>query len=188
MAGDPHPKAPRARRARKRLGPSTTRAHTRDAVWWAGQVATRAYRARCAAHRVLAHDCTDLAGVDPQHLAPRSTRPDLAATVANIIPLCRAAHRWVDHHPDEAHALGLHRYSWEVPMPRPPSLVATLPHEDGQRPGSVEQPADTWEAVLVAYERLAPWLPPDVVWSYRHPPPPEVASPAPPPAHQETPA
>lgn len=184
MSGDPQPKTYRKPRARKRLGPSARRADQRDAEWWAGQVATHAYRARCAARGVLAHKCGDRNGVDPQHVIPRSVRRDLAATVANIVPLCRTAHRWVDAHPTAAHQLGLHGYSHEVPMPRPPSIVATLPDSSG----SVEQPAATPAEVVTAYERLAPWLPPDVTWSYRAAPiaHPREEVPSPPPPSTET--
>lgn len=177
MAGKPQPKGGTKAKARRRpiAGRAPRREAEHDAVWWAGQVATEAYRARCAARGVLSHRCGDLQdGVDPQHVIPRGVRRDLASTVANIVPLCREAHRWVDHHPNEAWELGWHRYSWEVPMPRPASLVATLPHEDGTRRGSVEQPAATPAEVCRAIKRLAPFLPPDVTWSYRNPHPPEA--------------
>jgi hypothetical protein len=55
------------------------------------------------------------AGVlDPHHLAPRSTRPDLVCAFDNVVSVCRAHHCWIDAEPRAARAVGLHRYSWDV--------------------------------------------------------------------------
>lgn len=53
--------------------------------------------------------------VDPQHVIPRSVRPDLADDPTNIIALCRIAHEWVGDHPEAAADLGLHGHSWDRP-------------------------------------------------------------------------
>lgn len=53
--------------------------------------------------------------LDPHERIPRSAWPGGELVLDNVLTVCRAHHRWVDHHPDDAHALGLHGYSWEVP-------------------------------------------------------------------------
>lgn len=69
---------------------------------------------RCAALDLIpGHTCWG--PLDPQHVIPRSVRRDLAADPANIVPLCRLAHDYVGDHPEEAHALGLHGWTWEEP-------------------------------------------------------------------------
>jgi hypothetical protein len=59
------------------------------------------------------HHCSGaLAG---HEVIPRSAWPGGHLVVGNVRTLCKAAHRWVHAHEREAHALGLHGYSWERP-------------------------------------------------------------------------
>lgn len=53
-------------------------------------------------------------GIELHHIAPRSVAPHLVEDPANLVALCHTHHAWVTDHPKDAHALGLHRYSWEV--------------------------------------------------------------------------
>lgn len=48
------------------------------------------------------------------HIAPRSIAPHLTLDPSNGVVLCSTHHAWVGAHPKEAHAIGLHRYSWEA--------------------------------------------------------------------------
>jgi hypothetical protein len=64
---------------------------------------------RCAGIGLVPGGCAG--PLDPHHLIPRSVRPDLAATVANIVPLCRQMHTYVTDHPAEAREWGLHGLS-----------------------------------------------------------------------------
>lgn len=57
--------------------------------------------------------------LDPHEVIPRSVWPDGQYEVSNVVTLCRAHHDHVTDHPAEAHALGLHGWSWEVPPPAP---------------------------------------------------------------------
>jgi hypothetical protein len=68
-----------------------------------------------AADLVPEVECWHPAGVrlDPQHVAPRSVAPGLRLAVDNLVPVCRAHHRWIDAHPVDAHERGLHAWSWE---------------------------------------------------------------------------
>jgi hypothetical protein len=52
---------------------------------------------------------------DVHEIIPRSAWRAGYLVVDNCIVTCRIHHEWIHHHPDEAHALGLHGYSWEVP-------------------------------------------------------------------------
>lgn len=49
--------------------------------------------------------------LDPQHVIPRSTAPELAAEPANIIGCCRGHHEWLEAHPRHARRLGIHGHA-----------------------------------------------------------------------------
>lgn len=52
--------------------------------------------------------------LDAHEVIPRSAWRDGWLVLGNIVTVCRAHHDWIGAHPDEAHVLGLHGYSWEV--------------------------------------------------------------------------
>lgn len=52
---------------------------------------------------------------DGHEIIPRSAWAKGYLVVDNVITVCRDHHHWIDTHPDEAHALGLHGYSWQIP-------------------------------------------------------------------------
>lgn len=51
--------------------------------------------------------------LDPHEVIPRSAWPEGIYDTDNIVAVCRRHHEWIDHHPDGAHAVGLHGYSHE---------------------------------------------------------------------------
>lgn len=51
--------------------------------------------------------------LDPHEVIPRSAWHDGQYDLDNIVMVCRAHHRWIDNHPALAHAVGLHKFSWE---------------------------------------------------------------------------
>lgn len=53
--------------------------------------------------------------LDVHEIIPRSTWPDGELVADNCILVCRRHHIWIDQHPEAAHAMGLHGYSWERP-------------------------------------------------------------------------
>lgn len=53
--------------------------------------------------------------LDVHEIIPRSVWPDGDLIESNCVLLCRAHHDWVGDHPEDAHAIGLHRFSWERP-------------------------------------------------------------------------
>lgn len=56
---------------------------------------------------------------DPHEIIPRSAWSKGYLEVDNVITICRAHHDWVGDHPDLAHDVGLHGYSWERPDQTP---------------------------------------------------------------------
>lgn len=83
-----------------------------DAIQAARRVVLDRDRESCQAYGL--HDGTPCAGrIEVHHIAARSARPDLIADSDNMICLCQSHHRWVGDHPNDAHEVGLHRYSWE---------------------------------------------------------------------------
>lgn len=75
------------------------------------------YRCRAA----LSVPDVDCGGpIDPHEVIPRSAWPDGDLVESNVLTVCRAHHRWIDLHPDAAHALGLHGYSYERPTQEEP--------------------------------------------------------------------
>lgn len=54
-------------------------------------------------------------GLDVHEIIPRSAWARGWLVVANCLTICRFHHRWVDVHPTDAHAVGLHGFSWERP-------------------------------------------------------------------------
>lgn len=53
--------------------------------------------------------------LDVHEIIPRSAWRKGYLVVDNCVLICRAHHQWVDANPDEAHANGLHGYSFERP-------------------------------------------------------------------------
>lgn len=56
--------------------------------------------------------------LDPHEVIPRSAWAGGYLVVSNVLMVCRNHHDWIGDHPDAAHVLGLHGYSWN----RPPDL------------------------------------------------------------------
>lgn len=67
---------------------------------------------RCVA-RDLVVDLDCRGQLDAHEIVPRSAWADGVYDPDNIVPVCRAHHDWITNHESEAHALGLHRNSWE---------------------------------------------------------------------------
>jgi hypothetical protein len=53
--------------------------------------------------------------LDVHEIIPRSAWRAGYLVVDNCLIVCRSHHDWIGDNPDEAHARGLHGYSWEVP-------------------------------------------------------------------------
>lgn len=53
--------------------------------------------------------------LDPHERIPRSAWAKGYLVADNVLLVCEHAHRWIDHHPHGAHALGFHGFSWERP-------------------------------------------------------------------------
>lgn len=53
--------------------------------------------------------------LDVHEVIPRSAWPAGVFEVLNCVLLCRRHHCWVDDHPDLAHRVGLHGFSYERP-------------------------------------------------------------------------
>lgn len=51
--------------------------------------------------------------LDTHEVIPRSAWAGGWLALDNVLMVCRAHHRWIDEHPAEARALGLHAESWE---------------------------------------------------------------------------
>ena len=51
-------------------------------------------------------------GLEAHEIIPRSAWSDGWLCLGNIASLCPRHHQWVTEHPDAAHAIGLHAYSW----------------------------------------------------------------------------
>jgi hypothetical protein len=66
----------------------------------------------CRATSVMEVSCGG--PLDPHEVIPRSAWRGGYLVETNVILVCRNHHRWIDNHPEDAHALGLHGYSWEV--------------------------------------------------------------------------
>jgi hypothetical protein len=49
--------------------------------------------------------------LDPQHVIPRSTAPELVSDLANIVACCRGHHDWIGGNPEAARLLGLHGHA-----------------------------------------------------------------------------
>lgn len=52
--------------------------------------------------------------LDVHEVIPRSVRPGAHLDPTGATTICRTCHQWVTDHPLEAHALGLHKFSWEA--------------------------------------------------------------------------
>lgn len=64
-------------------------------------------------HVACWHPASARTPLDGHEVIPRSVWPDGDLSVDNVRMVCRAHHDWIGEHPDEAHAVGLHGYSWE---------------------------------------------------------------------------
>lgn len=53
--------------------------------------------------------------LDCHELIPRSVWPRGELVEANVVLVCRSHHEWIGDNPEKAHALGLHKVSWERP-------------------------------------------------------------------------
>lgn len=53
--------------------------------------------------------------LDPHEVIPRSAWPGGALVLENVVTICRRHHDWVGDHPELAHDVGLHGFSWERP-------------------------------------------------------------------------
>lgn len=94
-----------ARRSERALALLGERASAVDEAWDRD-------RGRCQAeHLVPEVRCGG--PLDPHEIIPRSVWPGGERVVMNIAIICRNHHCWIDNHPDAAHAVGLHGYSWE---------------------------------------------------------------------------
>lgn len=71
-------------------------------------------RHACTA-RTLVWDVRCAGPLDVHEIIPKSAWRDGYLVDSNCVTVCRAHHRWIDNRPDEAHALGLHGFSWERP-------------------------------------------------------------------------
>lgn len=92
------------------------RAERDEAIRDACEAAKARDRYRCQAERRgIIREVRCWGPLDPQHIIPRSTRPDLADDVTNIVALCRGHHEWVGANPEEARELGLHGYAGDRP-------------------------------------------------------------------------
>lgn len=71
-------------------------------------------RYRCQANEAVPE--VSCAGpLDVHEVIPRSAWRAGYLEPTNCVAICRAHHAWVDTHPDEAHGVGLHGFSWERP-------------------------------------------------------------------------
>ncbi len=71
---------------------------------------------RCRAAGIAPGACQG--PLDVHEVIPRSVRPGAHLDPDGAIAICRLHHSWVGDHPAEAHALGLHGFSYErPPMP-----------------------------------------------------------------------
>lgn len=53
--------------------------------------------------------------LDVHEIIPRSAWPDGELVEENCVLICRRHHIWIDQHPELAHEIGLHGFSWERP-------------------------------------------------------------------------
>lgn len=114
--GTDGPDGPSLRRGGRLAARSPRKADRYAAIAEACREAMERDRYRCRALDLIpGHRCAG--PIDPQHVIPRSTRPDLAADPSNIVALCRLAHEWAGDHPNDARKLGLHGFSWDRPAP-----------------------------------------------------------------------
>lgn len=94
-------------RSRKPLPESSPRGRERRArATAAGKVAKARDGGCIVAAMVPEVECWG--PLDPQHVIPRGVRPSLADDPANIVAACRGHHQWIEEHPVEARAMGVH--------------------------------------------------------------------------------
>lgn len=53
--------------------------------------------------------------LDPHEIIPRSAWARGWLVLSNVLMVCRAHHDWIGDNPADAHAVGLHGFSWERP-------------------------------------------------------------------------
>ena len=61
--------------------------------------------------------CHEIRDLEAHEIIPRSAWAKGYLVLDNVAMLCRPHHQRVTDNPAEAHALGLHRFSWERTMP-----------------------------------------------------------------------
>lgn len=113
-AGHPRPDRPRKTPPKPVSERKASQRELRDAVVAAVQKRDK-LTCQAGAMHALIRDIPCEGPLDPHEIIPRSAWRDGYLVESNVILVCRNAHRWIDHHPNGAHALGLHRYSWERP-------------------------------------------------------------------------
>lgn len=115
---EPRFKAPRQPRARHWSNTvpykSERRAGQRELRERLCEVALERAAHRCEAAELL--PAIACAGeLDVHEVIPRSAWPGGHLVLSNVKVCCRAHHRYIGEHQNEAHALGLHGWSWERP-------------------------------------------------------------------------
>jgi len=53
--------------------------------------------------------------LDPHEIIPRSAWKLGYLVDMNVVTICRSHHHWIDDHPEQAHRIWLHGYSYERP-------------------------------------------------------------------------
>lgn len=94
-----------AQRSAKVLAQLPERARVVDAAW-------ERDKGRCQAE-YLVPEIRCGGPLDAHELVPRSAWAQGYLDVDNVMIVCRAHHRWIDNNPEAAHAVGLHKMSWE---------------------------------------------------------------------------
>lgn len=97
-------------RSRKSLPARSTKGAARQAEATAAGARAKARDGGCVA-RALVPDVRCWGPLDPQHVIPRSTAPELVADEANIVGCCRGHHQWIESEPIKARKLGLHGHA-----------------------------------------------------------------------------
>lgn len=94
-----------AQRSARVLAELPERARVVDTAW-------ERDKGRCQAEQ-LVPDVRCGGPIDVHELVPRSCWPKGYLVLTNTVLICRSHHMWVDSNPAAAHAVGLHKMSWE---------------------------------------------------------------------------
>lgn len=98
---------------RSRLAPRSPKRIAEDAERKAVVRLVRERDRVCQANAIV-FDVSCAGPLDVHEVIPRSAWRAGYLDPANCILVCRAHHDWIGANPDQAHAFGLHGYSWEV--------------------------------------------------------------------------